>query len=451
MYLFLWSVVAVAFEEDGCEILKDKSCVDFSERIVDSFPVTRCWKYDTFYKCASREVNHCRAFESNRGCNELYGKCLESTVGGLCKDFEKRFVCGEKFEERAETKFISTEYETQRDERDLSGCSESEINKKCVTKEESCIEGPETRNINGKDVYKECWKWDRKYYCKQDTYIDECKAFKDKCKEVSRECLYETEGMRKNCEHYEVQYKCSEEQIEKVDCLSTKFCIGRVCETHERHRHSDFARSIAPFMGLMVMKNEEMEGCTCPGGKMDCAPTDIHPGNCKVFKGGPERCQRITGSYNCCSMKGFIKPIVGCNEAELNLQKKRDAGLCHYVGGWKGKGLKSIIKKQGYCCFKSKLARLIQEGGRAQLGIGWGVPRNPDCRALSVDEIQRIDFEKIDFSSLFEEIEATGKRNFAGKAGDFEKNIKQSFGQQNAAAELLSRKMKGFYKAEGGR
>jgi conjugal transfer mating pair stabilization protein TraN len=450
MFLLLGSTSAWGFEEESCELIKDKTCVDFGERMIDNFPITRCWKYETLYKCAGREENHCAVFESNRSCNELYGKCLESTVGGLCKDFDKRFACGQKLEERAETKLISTEYETKRDERDLSGCSKSQINKNCVIKEERCIEGPQTRNINGKNVHKECWKWDRKYYCKQDTYIDECKAFEGKCEEVSRKCLHGTGISGNNCEHYEVQYKCEEEQVEKVDCLATKFCIGGICDTHERHRHSDFAGSIAPFMGLMAMKNEEMEGCSCPAGKKDCSPADIDPQNCKVFKGGPERCKRVTGGYNCCSMKGFIKPIIGCSKSELDLQKKRDAGLCHHVGSWKGKGIELIVKKQGYCCFKSKLARLIQEGGREQLGIGWGDPRNPDCRALSVEEIQRIDFEKVDFSSLFAEVETSARNNFAGKAGAFEKNIKQFSSNQNAAAELLARKLKGFYKSEGG-
>lgn len=439
---------AWGIEEERCELIKDKTCVDFSERMIDNFPVTRCWKYETLYKCVFREENHCAAFESNRGCHELYGKCLEFTLGGLCKDFEKKYVCGEKFEDRAETKLISTEYETKRDEKDLSGCSESQINKNCVIAEEKCIEGPQTRNINGKDVYKECWKWDRKYYCKQDTYIDECKAFKGRCKEISRTCLHEA---GKGCEHFEVKYKCTEEQVEKVDCVATKFCIGGICDTQERYRHDDFAKSIAPFMALMAMKNEEMEGCTCPGGKRDCDPEEIDPRKCQVFKGSSEQCERITGSYDCCTVEGWIVPMYHCNDSEVDLQQKRTAGLCYHVGSWRSSRILFPSKKQGHCCFKSKLARIIQEKGREQLGIGWGDPRNPDCRGLTIEEIQRIDFEKIDFSSLFADIEKTANNHFAGKQDVFQNNVKQLKSNQKDVAELVARKLKGFYKTEGGK
>ncbi|MDR0233572.1 MAG: conjugal transfer protein TraN, partial [Zoogloeaceae bacterium] len=32
----------------------------------------------------------------------------------------------------------------------------------------------------------------------------------------------------------------------------------------------------------------------------------------------------------------------------------------------------AAAKRDGYCCFPSKLARIIQEQGRTQLGKPWG-------------------------------------------------------------------------------
>ena len=57
-----------------------------------------------------------------------------------------------------------------------------------------------------------------------------------------------------------------------------------------------------------------------------------------------------------------------------------------------------------YCCFSSKLVRIIQEQGRPQLGIGWGTPKNPDCRGFTPEELQQINFEKIDFSEYYSDI-----------------------------------------------
>jgi len=47
------------------------------------------------------------------------------------------------------------------------------------------------------------------------------------------------------------------------------------------------------------------------------------------------------------------------------------------------------------------LARIIQEQGRTQLGIGWGGSRNPDCRGFTPAELQQIDFAQIDFSEFY--------------------------------------------------
>ena len=67
-----------------------------------------------------------------------------------------------------EVRHIDTQFHVTRDEKDLSKCSQHDINKYCQVIDETCVEPAQTRNINGKDVYKDCWKWDRKYCRNQD-------------------------------------------------------------------------------------------------------------------------------------------------------------------------------------------------------------------------------------------------------------------------------------------
>ncbi len=50
------------------------------------------------------------------------------------------------------------------------------------------------------------------------------------------------------------------------------------------------------------------------------------------------------------------------------------------------------------------MARLIQQNGRAQLGTGFGSPEAPDCEGLSPEQLSRIDFSRINFSEIFEDI-----------------------------------------------
>lgn len=64
----------------------------------------------------------------------------------------------------------------------------------------------------------------------------------------------------------------------------------------------------------------------------------------------------------------------------------------------------NVSKEYIYCCFPTKLARAIQQGGRTQLGLGWGNAETPDCRGFTPSELQRINFSTLDLSEIFEEI-----------------------------------------------
>ncbi len=61
-------------------------------------------------------------------------------------------------------------------------------------------------------------------------------------------------------------------------------------------------------------------------------------------------------------------------------------------------------RKESSCCFNSRLARIINEQGRAQLGKGWGSQKHPDCSGFTAAELEKLDFSKIDLSEFIAEI-----------------------------------------------
>ena len=62
-------------------------------------------------------------------------------------------------------------------------------------------------------------------------------------------------------------------------------------------------------------------------------------------------------------------------------------------------------KKQAYCLFDSLLARIVQQQGvQGQLGLSLGTPRAPECGAITPEQMQQINFEDIDFSDFFAEM-----------------------------------------------
>lgn len=50
------------------------------------------------------------------------------------------------------------------------------------------------------------------------------------------------------------------------------------------------------------------------------------------------------------------------------------------------------------CCFSSPLSRILQEQIRSQLGISWGSSCSPQCRAITLAELQTVDWGLVDLS-----------------------------------------------------
>ncbi len=66
-----------------------------------------------------------------------------------------------------------------------------------------------------------------------------------------------------------------------------------------------------------------------------------------------------------------------------------------------------IRKKKTYCVFDSKLARIVQEQGRPQIGMTFGSAENPDCGAITPEQMAKMDFSNIDFSDFYTDLHNT--------------------------------------------
>ncbi len=152
-------------------------------------------------------------------------------------------------------------------------------------------------------------------------------------------------------------------------------------------------------------------------------------GNIYIFSGRDRRCRSWGATIafdNCCLSEDYLLGLVECNESEKNLASLKEDGLCHYVGEYCSKEIdllftKVCVERKGsYCCFNSKLARIVQEQGRAQLSTfsGWGSAANPNCRGFTPEEFQVLDFSKIDLSEWHGDIETTPQT-------EIENNLKQ--------------------------
>lgn len=129
-----------------------------------------------------------------------------------------------------------------------------------------------------------------------------------------------------------------------------------------------------------------------------------------IFKGNHRWCTRNCFDFrDCCGSDkgwGVEMGLTDCDGQEIELRTLRDQNLCIQIGTYcaeKNLG-KCTRKKTTFCCYGTKLARLIQQNARAQLGLRLGSPESPDCNGLSAEHLSRLDFSQINFSEIFEEI-----------------------------------------------
>ncbi|WP_168062786.1 conjugal transfer protein TraN [Candidatus Manganitrophus noduliformans] len=208
-------------------------------------------------------------------------------------------------------------------------------------------------------------------------------------------------------------------------CFSRQESYACTTQTHQERCAEEGIETICPgsVEGIRCLDpNECADTASIPNTDLPLAASNIgalaaaeddHTGDpVIIFTGSREFCRKTIASgvtRDCCALETLL---LGCNSAEETLQAHRNAGQCVEVGTYCSRRVDlefttvCVERSTGFCCFSSKLTRIIQEQGRSQLGIGWGTPQAPDCRGLTVEELQRIDFERVDFSEYYADIMA---------------------------------------------
>ena len=260
----------------------------------------------------------------------------------------------------------------------------------CTYGTKLCTQGPQTRVIEGIPITRECWEETYTYHCHHPSKND-CGPLRGRgCAQVNSDCK---QRIGTACVVYTQTYQCksSTNTVTSITGGSPLFCLDGNCRDQGFEPNEELLSSLAQ---LHLLK--DMQG-TFEG---------------SVFKGTDNRCSKATLSFkDCCGSGrgwGVSVGLAGCSGDERALSLKRQKGLCHFVGTYcsQRESLTRIClqKKSTYCCFGSKLLKAFHEQGRPQIGLRWGSPEAPLCRGLTVDEIQRIDFSRLDLKEAFEDL-----------------------------------------------
>lgn len=275
-----------SIEDNASCVLAENNCVEGpATRIIDGMSVFRtCWKYEKRYACSAGVLaNYCAPLQTV-GCVESSApKCLQTATYGTCILYERTYNCNAEVKPiPTNVTYLDSSY-TITGDTELSTCTTLDGNPNCTVGGERCIEGPETRVINGLAVYRDCWKREKDYVCASTALTSDCAELQNRpeCIESGAPvCVDTLPGGQ--CGLLEHTYQCavgSEVTRTVTDCSTQKFCVEGTCFDTSYSPDGDF--------GLVVAGMEAVREAADYG----------------IFKGEDSRCEK-SKLVNCCKTSG---------------------------------------------------------------------------------------------------------------------------------------------------
>lgn len=263
-----------------------------------------------------------------------------------------------------------------------------------------CVEPGGTRTVvvEGKNysIHQDCWKWQDTYLTQTETEGTCGEYMKDSACTVTRsQCADTVDGF---CVSQQVTYSCERKKTGNGQiCGGEFFCTDGSCAQGQTGTSNMFGQAVSALAAVAAAGEDVAE---------------LNGENVRAFTGEAKSCKKMAvGFNNCCKDSGWGQDVglSSCSSDEKALGKAKEKKLTVYVGEYCSKKVLGVCleKKRGYCLFDSKLARIVQEQGRRdQLGVGFGSGKSPDCRGITVDELQRLDFGVMNFSDFYSDLDA---------------------------------------------
>ena len=212
------------------------------------------------------------------------------------------------------------------------------------------------------------------------------------CAEKSKTCKTQILGV---CLEYNVNLDCEERtcKASNLQCGETFFCIDGDCYDEVQKQNDNFSEAASGLAAL----GEAAESFSAE--------------NLRVFTGNAASCsKKPIGLSDCCADSGWGNDIglTQCSEEEKSLSDAKEKKLTIELGEYCAEKVLGVCirKKKSYCQFDSKMTRIIQEQGKQQLGLGFGSKKDPDCSGFTPEQLQQVDFSKIDMSDFYEDLNA---------------------------------------------
>lgn len=257
--------------------------------------------------------------------------------------------------------------------------------------------GNRTIYVEGKPytMYSDCWAY-KDSYLTQSQSEGSCSQYINDpaCTVANRQCAYELDGF---CLHENLTYSCEHKTTGSgVMCGGTFFCKDGSCAQAEAGKNNAFQKAVSELAAVAAAGKDVAE---------------LNGADVRAFTGKAQFCKKFAAGFsNCCKDSGWGQDIglASCSSEEKALGEARQRKLTIDIGEFCSKKVLGVCveKKRSYCVFDSKLAQIVQQQGRQwQLGVGFGGASSPDCRGITVEQLQAINFDNLDFSNFYEDLQ----------------------------------------------
>lgn len=249
-------------------------------------------------------------------------------------------------------------------------------------------------------VYSACWQYTDTYLVSENTQ-GTCSSLASNpaCTKSGETCTEYTNGL---CSHSDYVYQCQTVHgSQGLVCGGEYICQSGECDATNGAGDNGFDTAVAKLAGLASAAQD--------------VSNEQNQMNVRAFTGQPMSCRKaFAGFNNCCKDAGWGADagLAACNSDEMAIGKAKAKKVTVSVGERCDRQVLGVCvqKSQVYCVFTGKLARIIQEQGRRdQLHVGFGSGNSPDCRGITVPELQGINFDLVNFSDFYEDLMSNQK------------------------------------------
>lgn len=375
LIMTLLPLVTVA---EKCEVVESVCTAPNETRTIAGQPVFRpCWAYEDTYRCTSDEqLSDCGRLR-DQGCFQVGSLCVDKTPDGYCTMYEQTYHCPDQPEKITETTVCESRFCNDSGACfDTSYPADTDFGQTVAQMEAVRQAGVYGFDPNSTELFK--------------GYSEECT---DKVLGGStlKSCCGRSSGGEKYLNYAMMGAgMAADPKAREAVVAGSKYVYDSLFNTVDGSLVNKGVSALNSWAGSLTDVTSMQPNFGMYGFSFSFS-----------FTTGFQFVGFDPYSFAFSVAMQVVQTWLQCESSDQVLMLKRGQNLCVHVDTECTKKIAGacIEKTQTHCCFNSKLAKIINRQGRAQLGM----PMD-QCNGFSQEQFTSIDFSKVDLAEFIADI-----------------------------------------------